>query len=966
MLKNSCLFICLILCSVQALQAIGNEQYVKYVYSNNFCIVNNGSSASLVVDSADYAGVLRAAKDLQNDIKMVSNCLPQLTAHIDSATPYAIIIGTVGKNRLIDQLINNKKLNVDPIQNKWEAFSLQVIDSPTPDIQKALVIVGSDRRGTIYGMYDLSEQIGVSPWYWFADVSPQKHETLTVDNFFHKTDYPSVKYRGIFINDEAPALAGWMKHFTGGVFNSKFYTKVFELILRLKGNYLWPAMWGKSFCMDDPLNPQLADEYGIVMGTSHHEPMMRAQEEWKRTGSGAWSFETNRDTLLKFWAGGVARSKKYENIITIGMRGDGDEPMNTVNTLQENIQLMQQIVAAQEQLIATHVNPDVSKVPQLWALYKEVQEYYEHGMKVPDYVTLLWCDDNWGNIRRLPSKEERKRSGGAGIYYHVDYVGGPRCYKWINTVPVTKIWEQMSKASEYGADRIWIVNVGDIKGLELPLDFFLNLAWNPKRWNKDNLSEYTRQWAAQQFGEEYASDITDILSKYTKYNGRIKPELISPETFSLLHYREAETVISDWKSISDKADSIYKMISDDKKDAYYELVLYPVKASYTLNDLYVCTAKNRLYARQGRISTNDYAKKSKELFEQDSLLTLFYHKTVAGGKWKDVMGQPHIGYTRWNDPPHNIMPQQVQYTVNSTQSGKRLMGVVVEGDSIPVDGVLHNQLPQFSNYSREKHYFELFATQNVPVHFSLKTTKPWIILSATQGTAQPDRRIEVSINWDKLSKGKNIKGDITVAGGGKLYTIGVSVFNPQSPNRSAAAGFVESNGYISIEAEHFSVNKPVNGVQWVKVPDYGRTLSSMMPQPATAVSITDLSQSPYLEYKCYFFTTGEVTVHTLIAPTINCIPEASLRFAVAIDDEQPQTVEIPKISISGQNDNFAWSKSVIDNIRVKTTTHRIDKEGYHTIRIYMIDPIVVLQRIVIDTGGLQRSFLFPPESFHNR
>src|SRR5579885_1602511 len=439
---------------------------------------------------------------------------------------------------------------------------------------KALVIAGSDKRGTIYGIYDLSEQIGVSPWYWWADVPVKRSNALYIKPGRHIESEPAVKYRGIFLNDEAPSLTGWVKEKFGN-YNHEFYNKVFELLLRLKANYLWPAMWNNAFNEDDPLNPKLADEYGIVMGTSHHEPMLRAQQEWKRHGKGAWDYATNGDFLRQFWTEGVERNKNYESIITLGMRGDGDLPMSE----ERNVALLERIVADQRKILAEHVNPDLSKVPQDWALYKEVQDYYEKGMRVPDDVTLLWCDDNWGNIRRLPTPDERKRSGGAGIYYHVDYVGDPRSYKWLNTVPIAKIWEQMNLAHEYGANRIWILNVGDLKPMEFPMEFFLNFARDPARWPREKLAEYARLWAEREFGPAHAAEIAEIIAKYTKFNGRRKPELLEPDTYSVVNYREADSVFHDFQSIVAKAERIYRELPANQRDAFFELVLFPAKAS---------------------------------------------------------------------------------------------------------------------------------------------------------------------------------------------------------------------------------------------------------------------------------------------------------------------------------------------------------------------------------------------------
>ncbi len=452
--------------------ALGQKSYVSTTPGpGDFPIVHDKSAASVYVDPSDFPGVARAADSFCGDLARVTNLAPP-RAPSSRAT---IIAGTIGKNAIIDRLIREHRIDVSGMVGKWESFLIQVVPHPQSGMDSALVIAGSDKRGTIYGIYDLSEQIGISPWYFWADVPAVHRDALFVRPGRYVEGEPAVRYRGIFLNDEAPALSGWVKA-TYGNCNHEFYEKVFELLLRLKANYLWPAMWNNAFNEDDPLNAKLADEYGIVMGTSHHEPMLRAQQEWKRHGTGPWDYSRNADVLRAFWEEGVRRNRDYESIITLGMRGDGDMPMSR----ESNTALLEHIVADQRKIIAAEVNPDVTKVPQDWALYKEVQEYYEKGMRVPDDVTLLWCDDNWGNIRRLPTAEERKRSGGAGIYYHFDYVGGPRNYKWMDTNPIPKVWEQMHLASEYGADRIWIVNVGDLKPMEFPIEFFLEPGPQPR------------------------------------------------------------------------------------------------------------------------------------------------------------------------------------------------------------------------------------------------------------------------------------------------------------------------------------------------------------------------------------------------------------------------------------------------------------------------------------------------------
>ena len=632
-----------------SLFALGQARYISMTAGpGSFAIAHDKSVAAVYVDPSDFPGVARAADDLRSDIARVTGMTP-LRALGAQGT---IIAGTIGKNAIIDRLIRERRIDVSEVAGKWESFLIQVVPHPQPGIDSALVIAGSDKRGTIYGIYDVSEQIGVSPWYFWADVPAVHRDALFVRPGRYVEGEPAVRYRGIFLNDEAPALTGWVKA-TYGNYNHEFYERVFELLLRLKANYLWPAMWNNAFNEDDPLNAKLADEYGIVMGTSHHEPMLRAQQEWKRHGTGPWDYTRNADVLRAFWEEGVRRNRNYESIITLGMRGDGDMPMSR----EANTALLERIVADQRKIIAAEVNPDVTKVPQDWALYKEVQEYYEKGMRVPDDVTLLWCDDNWGNIRRLPTPEERKRSGGAGIYYHFDYVGGPRNYKWIDTNPIPKVWEQMHLAEEYGANRIWIVNVGDLKPMEFPTEFFLSLARDPARWPKEKMGEFTELWAAREFGRAHAAEIADLVAKTLKYNGRRKPELLEPGTYSVIDYQEADRVVADYDAIVAKAEAIERELPAEARDAFFELVLHPAKANAIVTAMYVAATKNHLYAAQGRASANDMAAQTRRLFQADAELTDYFNHTLAHGKWDHMMDQTHIGYTYWQEPPKNTMPQ---------------------------------------------------------------------------------------------------------------------------------------------------------------------------------------------------------------------------------------------------------------------------------------------------------------------
>lgn len=947
----------ILLCASSFSFALGEKSYLNTsAKAGDLTLVDKNSTATLYVDAQDYPGVQRAAKNLQGDIEKVTAKKPALTQTPSDLKNQVVIIGTVGHSKLIDELITQKKIDVTGIKDKWDAYQLSVIQNPTPEIKQALVIAGSNKRGTTYGIYDLAEQIGVSPWYWWADVPVKKKDALFIAKNTRVEEMPKIKYRGIFLNDEAPALTNWVKQ-NHGDYNHEFYEKVFELLLRLKANFLWPAMWNNAFADDDLQNMILADEYGIVMSTSHHEPMMRADKEWNRHGSGPWEYSKNPKNLYEFWTKGVERNKNSESIYTVGMRGQQDEPMSE----GENIQLLERIVHDQREILGNVFGKEkVAEVPQVWALYKEVQGFYERGMRVPDDITLLWCDDNWGNIRRLPTPEERKRAGGAGVYYHFDYVGGPRSYRWINTVSIAKIWEQMNLAYQYDARKIWIVNVGDLKPMEYPIEYFLRMAWNPEQWPKERIPEFGKLWAEREFGAQYSAEIAELMTGYTRHNLRRKPELQDEKIYSQLNYNEANRVTANITNLRTKAEALYAKMPAESKDAFFQLVLHPVKASAIITEMYDMVGKNHLYAEQGRANANDYANKARNLFKADSDLQKQFDTELSKGKWAHFMDQPHIGYVNWNNPPANTMP--LLYDVQPHNAAD--MGVAIEGNPAgwpqssplawPHKGTY--ELPRFDRYGKQTRTIEVFNKGTESFKFSTKTSDPWIIVSYTSIQVNVAQQIAVSIDWAKAPKGV-ANGKITISGTGwGGATIKVSAVN-NDPVAKSFKGFVEADGYVAIEAEHFSKAQSVSGYAWGKIPEHGRNLSSMSVFPVADTSFTDVKNAPYLEYKVYLFNPGQISVDSIFAPSWPFTPGRGLSYAIAIDDEAPQIINIVK-----DMSDAAWEESVRSDVRKATSQHNVSKAGEHKVRIYAVDPGVTLERIVINTGGLLPSYLGPEES----
>ena len=954
--------------------ALGDASLLGTGAPGDFALVQGRAAAPLVTAIDDWPGVLRAAGDLQADIGRVTGLTPALNPKV--VEPTMVLIGTVGHSTLIDSLVAAGKLDVAPIRGKWEAFVIETVKQPLPGVDRALVIAGSDKRGTIYGIYEISQQIGVSPWYWWADVAPEHHDGLALKAGRTVQGSPSVRYRGIFLNDEAPSLTNWVRAKYGDVspqvnphaapgaanYGRGFYTRLFEVLLRLRANYLWPAMWNNSFNEDDPENARLADEYGIVMGTSHQEPMLRAQKEWdgryKKT-LGSWNYAKDPGVLENFWREGVRRNRHYESIVTMGLRGADDTPMAPGGPAA-NRALLEHIVDVQRDILRAEVNPDLTQVPQAWCLYKEVQEFYDTGMRAPDDVTLLWAEDNWGNLRRVPTAAERGRRGGAGIYYHFDYHGDPRSYQWLNTNPLPKIWDQLSLAKDYGADRIWVVNVGHFKGYEIPLEYFMSLAWDTGRWGPEDSTRFTRLWAEREFGAAHAAEIAAIVAKYSKYNGRRKPELLAPDTYSLTDYREAETVGADYQAITARAEAIARTLPENRRDAFYQLVLFPTQASALVNDLYLAAGRNALYARQGRASAAAQAAEVHRLFQQFLDLMAHFNGDFAGGKWAHFMDQTVLGYTNWRDPAKNNLDHlKLVEPVVPEAAG---LGVAVEG-SVEAAGA-DASLPQFDAFNRARHFIDVFNRGKAPLQFTASAGDPWIQLSTAGGSLDADRRLWVSIDWNKAPAGSAV-GTVKLMAAGTEVRVKVEAFNPVAITRDTLTGFVEANGYVSIEPEHYSRLTAAGPNRWLKVSDYGRTLSGMKASgPVDAPAALPGKDSPCLEYRLYLFTAGAAGVTAITAPTLNFIPDRGVRYAVSFDDETPQVVTLLpagwKAMGAGRPE---WEKLVADNANYGRSRHRIGAPGYHTLKIWMIDPAVVVQKLIVDLGGLKASYLGPPESY---
>lgn len=831
----------MVMALLMTMQSQAAERFVSFQPGTNvaFTLAKAGKPTHILMDASEDEGIRMAAQNLSADFGRVTGKQASIVQTPEKET---LIVGSLSSS-FVKQMIAKGKLDVTQLKGKREKYLLQVVEQPLPGVKKALVIAGSDKRGTIYGIYELSRQMGVSPWYWWMDVHTERHSDLYIKKGVYTDGEPKVEYRGIFINDEWPSYGNWTNKKFGG-FNSKMYQHVFELILRLKGNFMWPAMWASAFFDDDKQNGELANKMGIVMGTSHHEPMDLAQQDWKRRGEGAWNYQTNKNGLLKFWKSGIERSKNWETLITIGMRGDGDMPMDQSS---DNRKLLENVVADQRKLIFEVRGKDASQVPQVWALYKEVQDYYDQGMKVPDDVTLLLCDDNWGNVRRLPALDAKPRKGGYGMYYHFDYVGAPRCCTWLNTNSIPRVWEQLNLTYRYGVDKLWIVNVGDLKPMEYPIQFYFDMAWNPDVFYADNLQAHAVDFCRSVFGEKYAEEAARILRTYAKFNHRVIPEQLTDRTYTM-NYGEWERVVGEYNQLVLDVEALEKAMPQDKQDALFQLLGYPVKACSNLYDMYYAVAMNKLLAKKKNAQANAWADRVEACFKKDAALAKQYHE-MNGGKWNHMMDQVHIGYQSWNAPKVAGMPKVT-----------RLEGVVSTQSIV---------LPK-------------------PVAFHL---------------SQP------------------------------------TISNPV---------FTEKNGYVSMEAEHYT--RCTNGkAQWTVIPELGRTLSGVTPMPVTA-SVEGMS----LEYDMNIVSDGMARIILRFAPTLN-FNTKGLRYAISIDGKDEHVV-----NINGDYDGELGTIQKLQVIDSQTYFHLT--KGKHTLRIRPLDEAMVLQKIMVNMGGMRKSYLGAPET----
>ena len=947
--------------------------------SNVFSLVGKKDKACVYYDAQDFEVVKTTAGLFANDVKEVSGQILGVATTKEAPQKNCIIVGTLGHNEWIDQMIAKKKLDVEPLKNRWESYLVQLVRNPLPGVDKALVIVGSDRRGAAYGLLSVSRTIGVSPWYWWADAPIVKKDQLhlKVDKYISKE--PTVKYRGIFINDEDWGLYRWSKrNFEKevGNFGPRTYAMVCELLLRLQANYLCPAMHDASMAFHRiPENRVVADRFAIIMGSSHCEPLLfNTASEWKRDKMGEWDYINNKKGVDSVLNARVKECAPFENVYTLALRGLHDRAMNASNDMGDRKDMLQEALMAQRQMLIDAIGKPGEEIPQAFTPYKEVLDVYDEGLELPDDVTIIWPDDNYGYMKRLSSPKEQKRSGRSGVYYHSSYLGKPHDHLWMNTVSPTLMYEELRKAYDATADRIWLLNAGDIKSCEFAVDYFLTMAFDIDAFNFERAANYRTEWLCGMLGDQYRNEYQDVVNSFYKLAFARKPEFMgwgyqwttdkhgrernTDTDFSLTNYREVDNRLNEYRRIGSIVEKILNNMSDEKQKAcFYQSLYYPVKGCELLNRMILDGQRNRWYSIQQRALTKELEKSAKACYDSLEIITNGYN-SLFGGKWNHVMTMKQ-GFAA----AYFELPKLRDVELAPTAS----LGVMAEGEAVLKGLQSFHSLPCFNTYLRQSYYVDVFNKGATPLKWKAAVTNDWILVSKKSGETATEDRIEVSIDWAKVPAGERILGTLDITSDrGEKESVYISVFNPTSPSLAEMDTlFVENNGYVSIDAASFHRKVENDAIKMIIIPNLGcENTAVQLGNPIAPAQRTAGRNTPRLEYDFYTFEQGSVDVYTYVLPTFPISKDRGYAGHEATNVETKYGVcidEGPVMTPSTSSFEYAqiWYESVLKNCRINKTTLHIDKPGKHTVKIICGDAGTVLQKVVLDFGGMKRSYMGP-------
>ena len=958
--------------------------------SSGFPLVANGRVATICIDAQEQAPVQRVVKDLQADVNRVSGAKPSISQNRTLPSGPVVIVGTLDNSTIIQNLIVKGIITSDEvkaIRNQWEAYLIKVVDENT------LVIVGADNRGAIYGVYEVSEQIGVSPWYYFADVPIQTKKEVYIPSDTYITDKPDVQYRGIFINDEEK-LSRWVtnkfnpENGGSGTMGAKIYAKIFELILRLKGNYIWAAMHVNSF-NNIQANIDTLHEYGIVLGSSHCDMLLRTNvhewNAWKQSyasshgldaGKIAYDYTVNPEIVLQYWRENVQRHKDTDAQWTLGMRGAHDEPFNTANindskwdkygtnTEDRKAGVLSEIIAAQVNVLKEVLGKDkADKAFKAFIPYKEVLPLYNNKkFTLPDDVTVIWCDDNHGMVRRTPTGVERARQGGSGLYYHVSYwAPADQSYLWMSSLPLSVMGEELNKCWETGIQKSWILNVGDIKPEEGEMDYFIRCGWDVDKYTNDSMgfsSEWMRRNFGNQINEETSKEVADILNRFYQHTNVRKVDHMRLDIFEQTQYNEWDKRMEVYQNLFERAQKVAASLSSDgARTAFYELVQCKINWAYYTNKAFYYADKSNLAYDQGRMASADAFSKLSIEAEKERKSEISYYSKIAGGKWDNFI-----------DPENHAPPviTQLPATNPALILGDAEMGVIVQGESMPT--AAESEI-KFSRYNQSGKFIDIFNKGASKFNWTAVSDKNWLTLSVKSGTVKDEERVWITIN--DLNAASGDTATIKISGGGVTKIVKVKVAAVKDGIKDC---YMEADGYVSMQAAHYSAKSDTDGKEWQLLKNAGRGFDGdMMRAFDTKLGMVDEKNisditSPYLSYDFYLTSSGSFPLEVYRLPTMNAQPNGKVRFAVSVDEGAPIIVystATDEGTTSSQNPQ--WVKNLFRQIEKHVITLPALASGKHTLKLWMVDNLIAIDKMVIYTDGeIPHSALGPDESYHSK
>lgn len=957
--------------------------------------ISKNKGLYFVIPEECGTGVKKVAGKVAKDVEGTLSFCPEIC---ETAVPakQAVIAVTAGSGKLAETLCS-KISKLGQVEGKRESYAFIVAENPVEGIESALVIYGSDKLGTIYGLFHLSELLGVTAMVDWGDCQYVKQDSFILkeeDSFVSKE--PSVKYRGFFINDEWPCCGNWAtSHF--GSFNAKMYDHIFEYLLRMKGNYLWPAMWAENFMLDGPdlESMKLADEYGIYIGMSHHEPCMRSGAEYSKVRGpkspygDAWSYVTNKEGILRFWEDGVKRSIGHNVFPTVGMRGENDSKMLGEDYLiSDNVRLLKEIITKQREMIHEHLETDGKKVPQLFAVYKEVEDYYFgggseeglRGFKELEDVTLLLCEDNWGNMRALPEAFERNHKGGFGMYFHLDYHGDPVSYEWVSSTELSKIWEQMTEAYEYGVRELWIVNVGDVKFQEFPLNYFMDLAYDFEKWGSlapNSTKEYTKAWIESVFGsytsKEEREEIQEVLEGYLKINALRKPESLNDTVYHPAHYLECEKLLSFCGKLEEKNERLWKILEErGMGDAYFSMIYFSAEASFNLLKMHLYSGKNHLYASQGKAVANEYDKLVEACIEKDEALKTQMAE-FKEGKWAGMELASHIGFTNWNDedwryPVRHIVrlpkkPRLVVTRADKTQHyTNQYFPITLVIDDFVVSSSKKAKI-QIANGGQGSVKWKIqegarkVGLDGIAHESGEGSRCEWLEFSQISGETALQDEVEISLKEENLPLGEEVSCSFEIKTETEFVPVLVKALKKDTSALPEGA-FLAEHGMFVIDAVHYADKQAGlyegEAVEFEELYDFGKYQSGIKAFPVTS-SFDSKENAPSVTYELYSEEEKDCFLNLYTSPANPLIYGGKLSVEVSVNEGAGKLVEFTKAGYKGGEPGcIPWEQAVLNQEHVGSTEISL-KKGLNKITVFAREAGMVLERLVVYPKDIERA-----------